>query len=487
MNGVAGTGKSTISRTIAKRFQDQGGLGASFFFKRGERDRGHAGLFFTTIASQLNSKIPTLASYLRDAIRADRALPTKAFGVQFQRLILQPLSEVDAKNSLVVVVVDALDECDKEKDIRTIIHLLSQAKSLHSVRLKIFITSRPELPIRLGFTRIRGIYQDMALERIEESVTAHDISMFLSYELARIRKEYNSQAPDALQLPLDWPGERTIDILVQMAVPLFIFAATVCRFVEDSARLDPAGQLKKVLDCQSNAPGSEFDNLNATYLPILDQLIVGRTGLQRDCLVEEFRGVVGPIILLAEPLSLASLATLLDIALPTIAGRLSSLHSVLSVPSKIDSSIRIFHLSFRDFLVDPAKSTTNEFRIDEKKCHERLANRCLELLSSGYLKRDICNQKMPGKARIEVDPQIIDTCLPAYVRYACLYWVYHLQESKKIIQDRDHIHCFLEHHFLHWLEALSLLGKLSESISMIDNLLAIIDVSHLVVSSAAIC
>ena len=82
-------------------------------------------MFFTTIASQLNSKIPTLALYLRDAIRADPALPGKAFGEQFQRLVLQPLSQVDAKNSLVVVVVDALDECDKDKDIRTIIHLLS--------------------------------------------------------------------------------------------------------------------------------------------------------------------------------------------------------------------------------------------------------------------------------------------------------------------------------------------------------------------------
>jgi hypothetical protein len=40
--GMAGTGKSTISRTVAQSFHDKDQLGASFFFKRGEGDRGRA-------------------------------------------------------------------------------------------------------------------------------------------------------------------------------------------------------------------------------------------------------------------------------------------------------------------------------------------------------------------------------------------------------------------------------------------------------------
>ncbi|KAF7506684.1 hypothetical protein GJ744_011513 [Endocarpon pusillum] len=51
LNGMAGTGKSTISRTVAQNLADVGDLGASFFFKRGEGDRGHAGLFISTIAT----------------------------------------------------------------------------------------------------------------------------------------------------------------------------------------------------------------------------------------------------------------------------------------------------------------------------------------------------------------------------------------------------------------------------------------------------
>jgi hypothetical protein len=312
----------------------------------------------------------------------------------------------------------------------------------------IFITSRPELPIRLSFKNIRGKYQDVALEQIEEPVIEHDISVLLGYELARIREEYNSQALDDLQLPSDWPGKHIIQILVRMAVPLFIFAATVCRFVEDSAWSDPAGLIEKVLNCPTSAGDYELDRLDATYLLILNQLIVESAGFKRNRLVEEFRDVVGPIVLLAEPLSILSLNMLLNIPVSVIVRRLNTLYSVLLVPSKMDSPVRIFHLSFPDFLVDPAKRTTNEFWVDETKYHKRITNRCLELMSSGHLGRNIYNLKMPRKNRIEVDPRTIDTYLPAHVRYACLYWVYRLKQSKARVLDGEEVCFFLRYHFL---------------------------------------
>ncbi|CZR62822.1 related to WD40-repeat protein (notchless protein) [Phialocephala subalpina] len=479
LNGMAGTGKSTIARTIAQWFKDQGFLGASFFFKRGEQDRSNARLFFTTIAYQFVSWERTLEPYIRDSLDADPALTTRqGIKEQFKKLVFEPLECVrnNPQNPAnIVIVVDALDECDGVDDVRTIIHLLSQLKALSSVRMKVFITSRPERPIRLGFKDIRDTYQDTVLHQIPEPIIERDISVFLKSEFVRIRDDYNSDnVSEDLHLPSSWPGEDLIQILVHIATPLFIFATTICRFVEDPAWLDPASQLEKALDYQTSARDSELDRLDAMYLPILNQLIIGSTGLKRSRLVNQFRDIIGPIVLLAEPLSISSLATLLDIPISAIIGRLNSLHSVLEVPSKTDSPIRLFHLSFRDFLVDPAKSTTNEFWVDETKCHERLAKRCLELMSSGYLKRDICKLKMPGKIRTEVAAETINACLPAHVQYACLYWVRHLKESGGIMNDGDQAHSFLEHHFLHWLEALSLLGRLSESIGIVDHLLVIV-------------
>ncbi|KAF7892672.1 uncharacterized protein EAF02_000210 [Botrytis sinoallii] len=195
LNGMAGTGKSTISRTVTQSFTEKGVLGGSFFFKRGEGNRSNAALLFTTIAAQLVTKEPILATCIRDAIDNNPDLPRKALEKQFEKLILEPLTILnnDAKKSKkIVLVIDALDECEQEKDIKVIISLLSQARMLKSVQLRTFVISRPKLPIRLGFNNIEGHYQDLLLHQIPVSIIEHDITAFLWYNLSRIRNKYNN-------------------------------------------------------------------------------------------------------------------------------------------------------------------------------------------------------------------------------------------------------------------------------------------------------
>lgn len=480
LQGMAGTGKSTISHTVAQWFQDRELLGASFFFKRGEADRGNASRFFTTITVQLVAKETVLASSVLAAIEADQSVSNKALKVQFEKLILEPLGRLTGnpdKPKTVVIVIDALDECENERDAKNIIYLLSRTKALTSLKLRIFVTSRPDLHIRLGFDKIRGNYQDIILHKIPHHIIEHDIAAFLEYELAEIMKEYDDSVGQDRQLPSDWPGQATVKVLVDMAVPLFIFAATICRFINDRRLGSPEQQLQKVLAYQTKTTESEIDKLDATYRPILDQLVFGLTNAAKRRQIEEFRDVVGAIVLLAEPLSTSSLARLLNIPRPTIDSRLEHLHSVLSVPLSADSPVRMLHLSFRDFLVDSDKRETNPFSVDERECHIRIANRCLEILNlSGHLKRDICGLEKPGKMRIEVDSDIIYTRLPIHVRYACQYWVHHLEQSHSYIRDGDDTHLFLIHHFLHWLEVLSFIGKISMSISLISTLQSLIAV-----------
>lgn len=479
LNGVAGTGKSTISRTIACRFKEQGLLGASFFFKRGERDRGDAALFFTTIADQLVAKEPRLLPFVREAIESDPRIATKALKEQFEKLILQPLSQIHRGaegHQTIAIVIDALDECEHDNDIKLIIYLFSQMGVLPFARFRIVITSRPDLPIRLGFQGIRSKYQHVALHQLPEPVLEHDISVFLKHELARIRDDYNIGTFDVLQLPPDWPSDNDMKALVQMAIPLFIFAATVCRFLNHKTS-NPADQLRKVLSCRSSRD-SGFDQLDSTYLPVLNQLVAGRTDEERSHLLSEFREIVGAIVLLAEPLSALSLSSLLATPLRSIAGIVNNLHAILDVPSKADSPIKLFHLSLRDYLVHPDKRDSNPFWVDEMETHKRIAVCCLELLSSnGCLKRDICGLGKPGTARIDVDAETINKHLPTVVRYACMYWVYHLKRGGSRIVDGGQAHLFLKTHFLHWLEALSFVGKVSESIIMIKTLHELLEVS----------
>lgn len=54
------------------------------------------------------------------------------------------------------------------------------------MRARAFVTSRPDLPIRLGFNDIKGKYQDLALHEIPKPIIEHDILVFLDYQLAKI-------------------------------------------------------------------------------------------------------------------------------------------------------------------------------------------------------------------------------------------------------------------------------------------------------------
>ena len=480
LNGMAGTGKSTITRTVAQLFDERKELGASFFFKRGGDDRGHAALFCTTVTDQLIHKLPCLAPYVRSAIEADPAITGKTMRHQFEKLLLQPLGKVavDPQNPLkVLVVVDALDECDREEDVRVIIDLMSQSKDLKSVRLKFFATSRPELPIRLGFEDIRGRYEDLVLHQIPEPIIEHDISMFIRDQLSRIRDEYNKTVPGHRELPAAWPSQTEVHVLVKLAFPLFIFAATACRFINERryGGGGPDERLAKILEYQGSG---QKDDLDVTYLPVLNQLLVGISGLAKGTVVKEFRDIVGSIIILASPLSTAALARLIRVPKGVIDDRLDLLHSVLSVPSELDTPVRLLHLSFRDFLLDPEKRRTNPFWVDEEESNSKLATHCLQLMSRDEnLKKDICDLRTPGRLRTEVDQRTVDEYLPAEVQYACLYWVYHLKESKGMIRDEGSAHNFLKRHFLHWLEALSLIRRISESIRLINELQSVVDVS----------
>lgn len=133
--GRAGTGKSTISQTVAWIFKEQGQLGASFFFKRGEGDHGNVKRFFSTITRQLVTAIPHLAHAVSNAIDDYPDISTKSLKEQFNKLLFQPSSGLSQNQHTtnMLIVIDALDECDREEDIQVILELLPQLKELTSV------------------------------------------------------------------------------------------------------------------------------------------------------------------------------------------------------------------------------------------------------------------------------------------------------------------------------------------------------------------
>ncbi|SCO92738.1 related to RSA4-WD-repeat protein required for maturation and efficient intra-nuclear transport [Fusarium oxysporum] len=470
LNGMAGTGKSTISRTVAQTRHDRGDLGASFFFKRGEIDRGSLAKFVSTLAHQLAWSTPGLAPLIKEAIDADSKIGHKGVDDQFKKLIREPLSEaavVPSAPSLIVVVVDALDECEAtDDDIKLLLRLLSSVHSRGRLRIRVLVTSRPELPVRLGFSSIGNTHQDLILHKIPRSIIEHDIYVFLRHEFANIRNRFNRLAVEELKLPVHWPGEANLEKLTRAAVPLFIFAATLCRFINDSCLGSPDKLLQSVLHHTSNGHTSKLD---MTYSPVLKQQVINRSGRERRNIIKSFRLIVGTIITLASPLPVRALALLLDVHIDEVTTGLRMLHSVLEVPESLDSPVRLLHLSFRDYLVDPENRETVEFWVDEKLTHRKLAQHCLRVMR-GALHENICCLSFPGIRRSTVGVRQLEQRIPPELQYAVMYWVYHQTKIDFEQDDSREVYYFMTIHFLHWVEALSLLGRVKECLDSLKSM-----------------
>jgi hypothetical protein len=129
------------------------------------------------------------------------------------------------------------------------------------------------------------------------------------------------------------------------------------------------------------------------------------------------------IILLAAPLSLSTLAELLEVPEGDISNRLDPFYSVLTISSNLNLPIQILHLSFHDYLVDErtkAQKSTAQFWVDKKEKHELIARQCL-IIMGRCLRKNICELSSYGTSRIEIDPASIARFLPPALQYACRY------------------------------------------------------------------
>ena len=320
--------KSTIARTVARRYFDQKRLGASFFFSRGGGDVGYAGKFFSSIAVQLARNIPQIQRFISDAVIEQNEIANQPLRDQWRQLVLRPLSMLDSglSPSLYVLVVDALDECDDNNNIRIILQLLTEARTLETVQLWVFLTSRPEVPIRHGFCHIpKAEHEDFVLHSISPVIINHDISVFLAYNLEAIRQERLLEA--------GWPGDQVIRCLLQNASGLFIWAATACRFIrEGKKRQVIKDRLSSVL--QSNGSITEPEkHLNEIYIIVLKHSIPTEfSDKEKEEFYSKLRCMLGSIVVLLSPLSIYSLSTLLRISEEDIDETLEDLHAILDIP-----------------------------------------------------------------------------------------------------------------------------------------------------------
>ncbi|KAI1663684.1 hypothetical protein Ptr902_13399 [Pyrenophora tritici-repentis] len=134
---------------------------------------GHAGRFVTSLAVQLARNVPALRQRISDAVVERDDIASQSLRDQWHHLVLGPLLKLGDSGcpASLVLVVDALDECDSDNNIRIIVQL-------------------PEVPIRHGFYQVPDAeHQDVVLHNMSRSIIDHDISLFLEHNLQLIAHE----------------------------------------------------------------------------------------------------------------------------------------------------------------------------------------------------------------------------------------------------------------------------------------------------------
>jgi len=182
------------------------------------------------------------------------------------------------------------------------------------------------------------------------------------------------------------------------------------------------------------------------------------------------------MLLAFNPLSMESLSDLLDnFDTPfDISTALGSLHSLLLVPDGIEDSIRVFHKSFPDFLMNPRRCQDTQFYVNPLVHHTEMLLSCLHLME-GKLKRNICNL---DNSIVLSDVDDLPTCRKEHIgdalEYACQFWAKHLVMSPSSGPDvgrvQEVIDKFFTTHLLFWIEVLIIMGNLDVSIHSINSI-----------------
>jgi len=464
LNGLAGTGKSTIAQTFAQTTFAEGKLGASFFCSRDFKDRSNLQAILPTLAFQLAYKYPLFREQLLPVLRANPGIGRGLLCSQMESLIVGPFQATQIPT---LIIIDALDECQEKEPASALLSVLS--RYVDEIPLvKFFITGRPEPRIRSGF-RLKSLQPQtdiLRLHDIKPDVVDSDIKLFLTTQLTDIAKNRSD-----CNLMEDWPSLQDIDALCKKAAGFFIYASTVVKFVASQGN-PPDKRLALIVSLPQDTSHEGKGGIDILYTQVLEYALYS----EDQAFSLHFKLVVGTVLLISNPLSIKALSNLLrnHSEQSMVHSTLRTLHSLLLVPDNIEEPVRIFHKSFPDFLVDPGRCTDTRFFVDPPHYHRVILLSCLDVMKRG-LKKNICNlDNNTPFSKVEDLPAHRAANIGDTLGYASKFWTTHLTRtagsSHGVEEVQKEIDEFFTTYFLFWIEVLSLMGALGTGVHALNDI-----------------
>ncbi|KAH7098480.1 hypothetical protein BKA62DRAFT_595061, partial [Auriculariales sp. MPI-PUGE-AT-0066] len=232
------SGKTTIAQSVCKQSEQAGANVLSFFISRGDGARNRAGQIVTTLSYQLARCDDGAARLITTASQELRSPTDCPVAIQTERLLVGPLKAYSASSTIpLIIVIDALDEGTDMNEFSefvdgggydmfaALIPLLCQIRCC----VKLLVTSRPDPNVQ---TMLNNIFEAVGCDQrtifklhdVEEASVSADIRTFCTQSFADIRQRM-------FNVPTHWPSDSQIDRLVILSGKLFVYAATVVRYV----------------------------------------------------------------------------------------------------------------------------------------------------------------------------------------------------------------------------------------------------------------
>ena len=464
LNGLAGTGKSTIAQTTAERLFADGRLGASFFCSRDFKDRSSLHLIFPTLSFQLAHRYPDFRSTLIPLLQSNPDIGHESLCSQMERLIVNPLKKTDIST---VVVIDALDECIDDEPQSAILSVMGRfVEEIPNV--KFFITGRPEPHIQSGFRLklLRPLTEVFTLHMVEDSIVNIDIRRFLQTRLSELAQQFQLS---------EWPSDKHIDLLCQRAAGLFVYAAATIRFL-DHKIYPPQQQLDAIVtlpECTVYEGGARLKantTLDSLYTSILQvALDFGAEDPKGDSRV---RSTIGAVVLVVNPLPPSAISELIGLESGQVMMILTLVQSLLILSEDPACPVKPFHKSFPDFITDPSRCLDKRFYIFPGNLHYELTMNCLRLMNDTLEYNFLSLPNYALNREVKDLPDRVKNHISSALEYACKCWYSHLTRTRENIPHiLDALHVFMKEKFLAWLEVISVLGAVRNAVVAMENLM----------------
>ena len=463
LNGLAGTGKSTIAQTVSEWAFADGLLGASFFCSRDFKDRSDLRFIFPTLASQLAHNYLEFRSVLVPLLRSNPDVVHESLYSQMRKLIVEPLGSVDVPT---VIVIDALDECKDEEPSSAILSVLGRLVD-QIPRVKFFITGRPEPRVKTGFRLplLEDITDVFVLHDVHPIQINNDIRLFLEHELSELSRRRRLEG---------WPSDEHIDLLCRRAAGLFVYAVATVKFLDSSAHL-PKKRLEIIVNLpeRTDYEGKTRFNSNTTLDSLYTSILEVAFGEQDSEVHSKVRSTLGAVVLLVNPLPPSEIAKLIGLDLEEVMLLLTLVQSLLVLSEDFNQPVKPFHKSFPDFITDSSRCLDERFYISPGNLHLQLAIDCLRVMDDGLEQNLLSLPNYALNSEIEDLQTRIEDGISVALQYSCQFWNNHLIMARGDFTDvASHLLSFLEEKFLAWLEVASVLGAVRGAVAASEQLMS---------------